>query len=257
MVELVKAATVVQAAAAEPAKVEEKVLPESLKRFADGTGSLDVEKLAHSMSELEKFAYQTSREKEALSKSYEILAQVVQDQAGKKAAASGVDANGRSPLDDMVDNPAEFARNAARSEIRTVASPIVETVLSLSHPELALDELGRPKDPQFRAGLKEFGKTLPPQIQQSLADGDFQTTKWAIQQYKLHLASKAPQEAEKAENTGHATMPFTMPVSGGTKIGGQKVWSRAEIRQLAKKPAEYARYAGEIGKAYKEGRVSD
>jgi hypothetical protein len=221
-------------------------IPENLKKFYEADGKLNVEKLSQSYLETEHMAHEATQKRADAERAYGVLAGQLEN---VRTNASG--AAGRSGGDDDADSE--------RPLTKADTAPVVQAFIELIHPEVANDPAtGAPKDPKFWDGLIAYVKTLPPQMKQSIAAGDFQAQDWAIKQYKAARGGTSRQTSSASSSTSNGTerpnfQEGTTPGNGD----GKKQWTHEEIKSLIhQNPKEYARLAEtEIAEAYREGRV--
>lgn len=220
-------------------KSQVPVIPENLKRF-EVDGKIDVNKLASSYIDLEKEYHKTSQERGALSKSYELLA--------KKLETPSREEHAQASREQILEKPAEFVSEVARTTLEEMGKPIVDAVISMVHPEVGKNSDGTYKNPEFMKGLQSYINTFPEKARLELAN--FRGADWVIKQYK-NLTAK-----DTSSSGSTVTTPFTESPSGssGAKKGG-KIWTREEVRTMMyTNPAEYAKVADEISSAMDEGR---
>lgn len=226
-------------------------VPTEFKRFVDpATGKVDMHKAATSYREAEQNIARTAEEKATIQRAYD---EVIKQSRPAGEGASPNRATGRKvSIEEFVQDPDATTRSVVRDETSAVAGPIVQAVLSLAHPEVALNAEGRFSNPEFVNGLTEFAKTLPPEIRQSMASGNFASANWVIQLYKDLKKGTA------TNSNSQTKTPFAesakAPASAEQATG--KVWKRSELRTMSvREPVKYSQLQDEISKAYEEGRV--
>jgi len=220
-------------------------------KFKTQDGSVDVAKLSQAYAEVEKKATLEAQKRAELERAYQ-LALATAGPAGVVGAPEAGVADGRSSTvgAEMDDEP--ITARAAR--------PVVQTLLTLAHPELALNESGEPANPEFVDGLVKYMRSLPPTIKQSIAAGDFMTTEWAVREYKALTKARTSTVSTNRTSPGGAGTPNFIEgnSAGANSVNTGTVYSKSQIRDMMlNNPREYARIAEDVAKAYKEGRVKE
>ncbi len=207
-----------------------------LEPFIDADGKVDTTKLGQSYLELRKGFTDVSQKLSTLDQAYKTL-------AGKIESAVKSDVKPiyepDKDVNRLLSDPREYVVETASNGMAGVASEIRMGLLELTHPEI--------KDLEFVKGLQEFSKTMPPAIMDQIEN--YQVADWVVRQYKARLA-----EGDGKSETERTGLPRVERPSGGPKPGAKR-YTRAEIRELMKRPAEYAKVADDISLAYDEGRV--
>src|SRR5574341_174860 len=201
-----------------------------LEPFIGADGKVDTTKLGQSYLDLRKGFTDVTQKLSTLDQAYRVLAGKIEKPAGSEKPPYKPDEDVNSLLAD----PRGYVVKEASEGLASVASEIRVGLLELAHPEL--------KDPEFVKGLQEFGKTLPPEIMDSIEN--YRVADWVLRNYKAHLkeAGAAPTEEPDGLPSG---MPRLERPGGGKKVAG-KHYTRAEIRGLMQNPTEYAKYADDI-----------
>lgn len=228
-----------------PAATGTESVPENLKKFIGEDGKIDVAKLSQSYLESEKSRTQESQRRADLERAYQASLRSAPD-------GTGYTGDGREADEDAgTERPITYKETA----------PFAQALLEMQHPEIALDPATggfKAENQGFIDGLKSYIRTLPMDLQQSIAKGSFEKTHWALNQYKA---------LRKAGSGGAAGGGAVQPSSGSARpnfieggsvgaSGTEKTWTHSEIRSLIRdNPNEYAKKADEIFQAIQQGRV--
>ena len=241
----------------------EETVPESLQKFKNEDGTLDVAKLSQGYMESEKMAHEANQKRAEADRALQLAqAGPVTDPYGVGREAPGAGRSQASDTDDAEYQDDTTEKVSEREYVRAEdAQPVIQALIETTHPEVVFDPAkGQFANPEFIAGLKGFVATLPLATKQSIARGEFASTEWAIRHYKKLRGGEQETASQTHTNFagGQEKPNFTEGSSSTAQSGDQVMWSRAKIKKLyTQNRAEYARREAEISKAYKEGRVTD
>ena len=236
---------------------------EKLNKFRNEDGTLDLVKLSQGYVESEKMAHEATTKRAEAERAYQ-LAVAEQDENRRRVDPYGAGGDAGEPGRYSTQQPTspDEAELGTEEYVRTEdAQPVIQAIVETVHPEISYDfEKGQYKDPEFMNGLKLYVARLPMNVKQSIRAGSFESTDWAIRQYKL-LRGKAqePNPNNSSQTALGGPKPnFSESSSSSQSEMGGKIWSKKEIKDLyTHNRAEYARRADEISKAYEEKRVKD
>lgn len=207
--------------AAEPAQPASQV-PDSLKKFANEKGEIDVAKLGQSYLESERRMRQLESEKR-----------------NPPIAPPPEPAHAPDPdeqLKALVNDPEGYIASVLERATAPLTQSLAQAALFRAHPEL--------QDSTYFAEVESWKNTLPESVRvlENTVDGaDF-----LVKLYKR----------EKTKPTNPALPSIEHPSNSAP--AGKKTYRRSEIRNLMRtNPSEYARLSGDISLAYQEGRVID
>lgn len=208
------------APATEPAQPASQV-PDSLKKFANEKGEIDVAKLGQSYLESERRMRQLESERR-------------QPTAPPPEPANAPDPD--EQLKALVNDPEGYIASVLERATAPLTQSLAQAALFRAHPEL--------QDSTYFQEVESWKNTLPESVRvlENTVDGaDFLV--------KLYKREKTKPANPALPNIEHPS---------NSAPAGKKTYRRSEIRNLMRtNPAEYSRLSGDIAAAYQEGRVID